>query len=378
MSTLEKQPLKSRAVRIFTREDLVNHNNTSSCWISRNGKVYDVTSFLQDHPGGDDLILNYAGKDVEEIMKDADEHDHSDSAYEMLEEYCIGRLGTDAAIVDEEWEATEDFHPDDTDTAADFEKCQFLDLRRPLLRQVWESNWSKSFYLQQIHQPRHVPGSARMFGPDFLEMFTLTKWFVVPTIWLPIAGFLFLRSVTQFSGINPPLSELIKTNPLSLPWDRVPPAAVVQTVCCFFLGNVVWTFLEYTLHRFLFHIDEWLPDRPAALTLHFLMHGVHHYLPMDRLRLVMPPVLFFTLSWPFTRLAYILFPTAMANGVISGSFAFYVLYDCMHYALHHTKLPQYMADMKKYHLAHHYKNFELGFGVTSKVWDYVFNTVLPV
>ncbi|KAG8966717.1 fatty acid alpha-hydroxylase, partial [Tulasnella sp. 427] len=99
---------------------------------------------------------------------------------------------------------------------------------------------------------------------------------------------------------------------------------------------------------------------------------------MDRLRLVMPPVLFFTLSFPFTRLAYILFPTAMANGIIAGSFAFYVLYDCMHYALHHTKLPQYLADMKKYHLAHHYKNFELGFGVTSKVWDYVFNTVLPV
>jgi 4-hydroxysphinganine ceramide fatty acyl 2-hydroxylase len=57
-----------------------------------------------------------------------------------------------------------------------------------------------------------------------------------------------------------------------------------------------------------------------------------------------------------------------------------------------------MKEMKKYHLAHHYKNFELGFGVTSmaflrfslshsysrhgrfpgKIWDIVFNTVLPV
>lgn len=54
-----------------------------------------------------------------------------------------------------------------------------------------------------------------------------------------------------------------------------------------------------------------------------------------------------------------------------------------------------MREMKKYHLAHHYKNFELGFGVTStcrcdfvrvpsdtrdagKIWDYVFNTMLPV
>jgi 4-hydroxysphinganine ceramide fatty acyl 2-hydroxylase len=66
-------------------------------------------------------------------------------------------------------------------------------------------------------------------------------------------------------------------------------------------------------------------------------------------------------------------------------------------SLHHTKLPQYLREMKKYHLAHHYKNFELGYGVTSeaslqsllalqmlisfflgKIWDYVFNTVLPV
>jgi sterol desaturase/sphingolipid hydroxylase (fatty acid hydroxylase superfamily) len=33
-------------------------------------------------------------------------------------------------------------------------------------------------------------------------------------------------------------------------------------------------------------------------------------------------------------------------------------------SLHHTKLPEYMKEMKKYHLAHHYKNFDLGFGVT--------------
>ena len=42
-----------------------------------------------------------------------------------------------------------------------------------------------------------------------------------------------------------------------------------------------------------------------------------------------------------------------------------VFYDCTHYALHHTKLPAYLREVKKYHLAHHYKNYELGFGVTS-------------
>lgn len=95
----------------------------------------------------------------------------------------------------------------------------------------------------------------------------------------------------------------------------------------------------------------------------------------------MPPLLLSVLSYPFTRLAYLLFPIPWANCIIAGSFTYCecplnpivlfshqptdVFYDCTHYALHHTKLPAYLREVKKYHLAHHYKNYELGFGVTS-------------
>jgi 4-hydroxysphinganine ceramide fatty acyl 2-hydroxylase len=85
--------------KIFTEEDLAPHNSLKSCWVTRNGKVYDVTEFLADHPGGEDLIVKHGGKDVSEAMNDELEHTHSDSAYEMLDEYLIGRLGTDANIV---------------------------------------------------------------------------------------------------------------------------------------------------------------------------------------------------------------------------------------------------------------------------------------
>lgn len=371
----------SKRIRIFTAEDVAAHSNTSSCWITRNGKVYDVTNFLPDHPGGDDLILKYAGNDVEAIMRDPLEHDHSDSAYDMLEECFIGRLGTSETIVSDDWVAEDNFEPNNTDLAADYEKNQFLDLRKPLFLQVWEANFTKSYYLLQVHQPRHTPESPRLFGPDILEMFTRTAWYVVPTIWLPIAGYLFARSLVQFTLGNNSL-PLFSANPAAplklLMTVGIPVSSVVKTTLCFFFGNFVWTILEYIFHRFLFHVDAWLPDHPAALTLHFLMHGIHHYLPMDRLRLVMPPAMFTFLSFPMTQLAHALFPTAAANGIIAGAFTFYVLYDCMHYALHHTKLPAYIREMKKYHLAHHYKNFELGFGVTSKIWDYVFNTVLPM
>lgn len=89
----------SKRVRIYTREDVEAHKCASSCWVSRNGKVYDITKFLRDHPGGDDVILMYAGKDVGDVMRDKIEHEHSESAYEMLEDYVIGRLGKEESIV---------------------------------------------------------------------------------------------------------------------------------------------------------------------------------------------------------------------------------------------------------------------------------------
>lgn len=45
-------------------------------------------------------------------------------------------------------------------------------------------------------------------------------------------------------------------------------------------------------------------------------------------------------------------------------------------SMHHTKLPAYLREQKKYHLAHHYKNFELGFGVTSMVYSSCHSTFL--
>jgi len=180
----------------------------------------------------------------------------------------------------------------------------------------------------------------------------------VPIIWLPITINLFYLSVVR--------------QPKTVGWTQS--NAVMATTMCFLTGNVIWTILEYTLHRFLFHIDYYLPDHPAALTLHFLLHGIHHNIPMDRLRLVMPATLFAALQFPFTQLAYKLFPNWMANGIISGAFMFYILYDTMHYALHHTKLPAYIKAQKIYHMEHHFKNYEAGYGVTSPIWDYVFGT----
>lgn len=379
----------ARRTRLISPASLAKHTTESSVWVARHGKVYDVTDFTPDHPGGDDLVMRYAGKDMADIMDDVTEHAHSDSAYALLEEYLIGRLpqtpeeeaacakadeggaeftGKDADII-----ITDDFVPGDSDVTADFQKHAFLDLSKPLIMQVWRANFSKEFYLSQVHSPRHLKEPARLFGPSYLEMFTRTPWYVVPMVWLPIAASLFYRSTQQFSLLSQGKDEIV---PMHTPFD-LEPSAMAYTTSLFAVGIFIWTILEYVLHRFLFHVDDMLPDNGPCLTLHFLLHGIHHYLPMDRLRLVMPPLLFFVLSFPFTRLAYAIFPTAaFANGVISGAFFAYVGYDLMHYSLHHTKLPSYLRDMKQYHLKHHYANYEAGFGVTSIIWDKVFGTLL--
>ena len=251
-----------------------------------------------------------------------------------------------------DWVATDDFHPDETDALADYNRSKFLDLNKPLIMQVWGAPWTKEYYLSQVHNPRHLKESARLFQWDALEMLTRTKWWVVPLFWGPITAFLFALSMLQFTDSSITARSLFELRHV----PSVSAAAISKTLVCFFAGNVIWTILEYTLHRFLFHVDHYLPDQNWALLLHFLLHGIHHFLPMDRLRLVMPPTLFIMLETPFTNLAHAIFPKAVANGIISGAFAFYILYDCMHYALHHTRLPQYMAEMKRYHLAHHYKS----------------------
>lgn len=91
----------SKRIRIYTSEDLAAHATRSSCWVTRNGKVYDVTSFIVDHPGGEEYILDYAGKDIGSIMADKDEHEHSESAYEMLNEFVIGRICEGETLVSE-------------------------------------------------------------------------------------------------------------------------------------------------------------------------------------------------------------------------------------------------------------------------------------
>ena len=52
------------AGRILTLEELAQHKTLKSCWIAVNGAVYDATPYMDEHPGGSEQIMNFAGKDA--------------------------------------------------------------------------------------------------------------------------------------------------------------------------------------------------------------------------------------------------------------------------------------------------------------------------
>ena len=67
------------------------------------------------------------------------------------------------------------------------------------------------------------------------------------------------------------------------------------------LGGVgIWTLTEYWLHRLIFH---WEPDNAFGRRMHFIIHGIHHDHPNDKLRLVMPPAV----SIPLAALFFVAF-----------------------------------------------------------------------
>ena len=51
----------------LTWDEISQHNTKNDCWVVVDGVVYDMTDFLDDHPGGKRLPVKHSGKDVTEI-----------------------------------------------------------------------------------------------------------------------------------------------------------------------------------------------------------------------------------------------------------------------------------------------------------------------
>lgn len=60
---------KSPVTRIISWDELESHKSVDSCWICFEGNAYDVTEWIQSHPGGRATILNVGGRDCTDLVK---------------------------------------------------------------------------------------------------------------------------------------------------------------------------------------------------------------------------------------------------------------------------------------------------------------------
>lgn len=195
---------------------------------------------------------------------------------------------------------------------------------------------------------RATEDSPRMFENDVVDFFSRTHPAVVPLLFVPLgAGCLYLGYAVHHVG-------------------------ALASVGLFFAGLLVWTLTEYWLHRLLFH---WEPPGRWGERMHFLVHGVHHKWPKDKYRLVMPPAVSLTLFFAFLGIFYLALGGRLVWPFHAGFVIGYMAYDLIHYYVHHynPKSP-YWLRLKKHHMLHHFKTPDERYGVSMKLWDYVFRT----
>ncbi|XP_057325328.1 fatty acid 2-hydroxylase [Microplitis mediator] len=305
--------------------DKTGENDTEFV-VKYQGKTFEISDFLKHHPGGRQTLKAYKGLALDNVFKDIK---HSEAAFHLFNEFKVNNENS----------------YEDIETLVDW--------NLPLLGQVGSLS---DKYWEWVNLPVNRP--IRLFKSDYLEILTITPWYLVPLFWIPISiYFLYL-------GLMRNISESFHYS-------------ACYKVLAFLSGLLIWTLLEYTLHRKLFHLKP-PANSKLLISLHFILHGIHHKAPFDDRRLVFPPVPGMLVAFIFYQIYKIIFPVTVINTITAGTMTGYLCYDLIHYYLHYgTPSPQsYFYEMKRYHNYHHFSHHDAGFGISNKLWDYVFKTLI--
>lgn len=189
--------------------------------------------------------------------------------------------------------------------------------------------------------------SPRIFDNPILDFMSRVHWSVPLIFWLPVIAVFLYLSIGYFGY------------------------SVVWTAGMWVSGLLLWTLVEYLLHRFVFHFH---PSSDLGKRIHFLAHGIHHDYPNDSKRLVMPPAMGVVIAIPIFSLMYLAVGT-LAFAMMAGLLCGYLVYDMLHYATHHARWKwKWFLKIKEHHMVHHFQDPDNGYGVSSPFWDKIFRT----
>lgn len=191
-------------------------------------------------------------------------------------------------------------------------------------------------------------GSAKMFDNPLLERISRTH------ISIPITMFLGISVVLEYYAITT----------TQITW--------YMGVGLFFAGLLGFSFVEYMMHKYFFHME---PNTPMKDKLQYSVHGVHHDYPKDKDRLAMPPFV----SAAYAAIIYLVFNLIMGEYAlyfVPGFLFGYAGYLGVHYVVHAYQPPKnFLKVLWVNHAIHHYKDPDVAFGVSSPLWDILLGTM---
>lgn len=198
-----------------------------------------------------------------------------------------------------------------------------------------------------VVRPKHK-GSAQLFKNPVLERLSHTH------IALPVSIFLLTAVISLSYGFRNGL------------------LSGVSAFGLFLGGWFLFTFAEYAVHRYLYHLPASTPQRAKF---QYTMHGVHHEYPKDKTRLAMPPIVTVFVASLLFFVFRLVFGT-WAFGILAGFTFGYALYLFVHYAIHAYAPPKnFLKVWWTHHAQHHYRQDEIAFGVSSTLWDHIIGTM---
>ncbi len=194
-------------------------------------------------------------------------------------------------------------------------------------------------------------GQGRLFQSSILESLTKTYPAVIYCMYIPLCA---LLTWYFYNSYHP---------------------GYLRLAAIFFSGLFFWTFFEYVLHRYVFHM---VSESAIGQRFQYMMHGVHHEFPKDKERLIMPPVPSILISGLF----FLGFRSILGESAyvfFSGFMIGYMAYAFIHYTMHISRPPKNrMRFFWKYHNLHHFRYHDKAYGVSSPLWDFIFRTMPPV
>ncbi|HEY1855444.1 MAG TPA: sterol desaturase family protein [Solirubrobacterales bacterium] len=177
-----------------------------------------------------------------------------------------------------------------------------------------------------------------------------------------------------FSRVHPSIPAIIFV-PVIVAMEWIGAAkgySVLALIGLIAIGVFIWTLTEYWLHRLIFH---WEPDNAFGRRMHFIIHGIHHDHPNDKLRLVMPPSVSVPLATLFLLGFWAIFGDA-GFPIFGGFMLGYLGYDYTHYYVHHFVPRSNLGKkLREQHMRHHFQDHRYGYGVSSPIWDVAFRTL---